>query len=105
MLKELDSIHSAEELAIMDLYHGVEKAIDQMDTACRFTDRVLAHGNGVEILSMKKHVNGQLLSLINSVPHLESNATIFFETDSDAFVSSVSATFGHFVQSRTKVSF
>jgi len=104
LLKELDSIHASGELAIMDMYHSVERAIDQMDTACRFTDQVLAQGNGVEILSMKKHITGQLLSLINGVPRLEPTTTIVFKSDSDAFVKAVTATFGHFVKPGSKVS-
>jgi tripartite motif-containing protein 2/3 len=104
MLKELDNLHSAGELAIMDMYHGIEKAIDQMDTACRFTDRVLAHGNGVEILSMKKHITGQLLNLMNSMPRLEPAMTILFESDANAFAVSVAETFGHFVKSGQKAS-
>ena len=50
LLKELEVTHSETELSIMEMYRGVEKATEKMDTASKFTERVLAHGNGVEVL-------------------------------------------------------
>ena len=49
LLSELEEMHSHKELAVMEMHRGVEKAAEKIDTASRFTERVLTHGNGVEV--------------------------------------------------------
>jgi len=51
LLSELEETHSQKELALMEMHRGVEKAAEKIDTASMFTERVLAHGNGVEVLT------------------------------------------------------
>jgi len=63
LLRELDETHLQKELAIMEMHRGLEKAVEKIETASAFTERVLTHGNGVEILSMKKAIMMQLMML------------------------------------------
>lgn len=102
MLKELEEIHTANELAIMEMANNTEKTSERIDDSCKFTERILEHGNGVEILSMKKLITHQLLTLLNNVPHLEPTVKIEFETDFDAFSTAVKSTFGHFKKPESK---
>jgi len=96
LLSELEKIHSGSELAIMDMYHSVEKAVEKIETACQFTERVLENGNGVEVLSMKKLITEQLMSLLNNMPRPEPTISIDFQADAKVFAATVLATFGHF---------
>jgi len=50
LLKELEATHSQTELSIMEMHRSVEKAAEKMETASKLTERVLAHGNGVEVI-------------------------------------------------------
>jgi tripartite motif-containing protein 2/3 len=95
-LKELEEIHAANELAIMEMANNTEKTSERIDDSCKFTERILEHGNGVEILSMKKLITHQLLTLLNNVPRLEPTVKIEFETDFEAFSNTVRSMFGHF---------
>ncbi len=52
LLKELDAIHSSQELQIMDTFHNVEKTIEKIDDACKFAERLLNCGNTLEVLSL-----------------------------------------------------
>ncbi|XP_054721914.1 LOW QUALITY PROTEIN: brain tumor protein-like [Uloborus diversus] len=95
VLKELDSIHSSQELQIMDTFHNVEKISEKIDDACKFAERLLNHGNTLEILSLIHVVGTQLLSLINNTPKLDISVGITFETDEKKFEAGVKETFGH----------
>ncbi|XP_069680308.1 B-box type zinc finger protein ncl-1 isoform X2 [Periplaneta americana] len=95
-LEDLQQLHSKRELKIMDTFHSVEKTMEKIDDACKFTSRLLEHGNTVEILSLKRVVGAQLLHLINNTPKPEVNTAIEFETDIDKFEAAVKATFGSF---------
>lgn len=68
---------------------SVEKTMEKIDDACKFTTRLLEHGNTVEILSLKRIVGAQLLFLINNTPKPEVNTTIEFNTDINKFEASV----------------
>jgi len=96
LLKELDEIHSANELSIMDMFHSIEKTVERMEDSCRFTERILEHGNGVEVLSLKKHVSIQLLMLLNNIPRPEPSVKIEFHTDTDKFGTMMKMAFGRF---------
>jgi tripartite motif-containing protein 2/3 len=102
MLKELEEIHTANELAIMEMANNTEKTTERIDDSCKFTERILEHGNGVEVLSLKKLITHQLLTLLNNVPRLEPTVKIEFETDFDAFSTAVKSTFGHFKKPEPK---
>ena len=56
-----------------------------MDDACKFTTRLLEHGNAIEVLSLKKLVGAQLLNLINNTPQPDVDTAIEFVTDIDKF--------------------
>ncbi|XP_066998837.2 B-box type zinc finger protein ncl-1 [Anabrus simplex] len=96
VLEELKQLHSNRELRIMDTFHSVEKTMEKIDDACKFTSRLLEHGNTAEILSLKRVVGAQLLYLINNTPKPEVNTNIEFMTDIDKFEAAVKATFGSF---------
>lgn len=96
MLAELDELHKNSELAIMEMSNNTEKISDRIEDGCKFTERVLEHGNGVEILSIKKFITLQLLSLLNNVPRPEAPKKIEFQTDYEKFESAAMAAFGHF---------
>ncbi|KFM56989.1 Brain tumor protein, partial [Stegodyphus mimosarum] len=94
LLKELDSIHSSQELQIMETFHNVEKTIEKIDDACKFAERLLSCGNTLEILSLIHIVGTQLLSLINNTPKLDISVGIAFETDEKKFEASIQEHFG-----------
>ena len=95
-MKELDEIHSANELSIMDMFHSIEKTVERMEDSCHFTERILEHGNGVEVLSLQKHISIQLLMLLNNIPRPEPSVKIEFHTDVDKFGTMVKMAFGRF---------
>lgn len=99
MLDELETVHSSTELEIMDMYHNIEKAVEQIEDGCKFTERVLKNGNMVEVLLMKKNIRQQLLMLLNNIPRPDVNVKIEFVTDSDRFRRSIKEVFGHFKKS------
>lgn len=101
MLEDLQQLHSKQELKIMDTFHSVEKTMEKIDDACKFTSQLLEHGNTVELLSLKRVVGAQLLHLINNTPKPEVNTSIEFETDIKKFEAAVKATFGTFCTETT----
>ncbi|KAJ9585219.1 hypothetical protein L9F63_002982, partial [Diploptera punctata] len=101
LLDELKQLHSKRELKIMDTFHSVEKTMEKIQDACKFTSRLLEHGNAAEILSLKRIVGAQLLHLINNTPKPEVNTSIVLETDIDKFEAAVKSTFGSFQSDTT----
>ncbi|KAG8199925.1 hypothetical protein JTE90_015908 [Oedothorax gibbosus] len=94
ILKDLEAVHSTQELQIMETYHDVEKTIDKIEDACKFGERLLACGSTLEILSLVDVVGKQLLSLINNTPKLDISVGITFETDESKFEDGIKKTFG-----------
>ena len=105
MLEELEKIHSCQELAIMDLFHNVEKTAEKMEDCCSFTERVLKNGSGLQLMLMKKMILSQLLRLINNTPKPDVNINIEFHTDSKVFQDAVENAFGSFTKESPKVHF
>ena len=66
-------------------YFSVEKTMEKIENACRFTSRLLEHGDAVEILSLRRVVGNQLLSLIKNTPKPNVSFSIEFQTDYDHF--------------------
>ena len=95
LLNELQDAHSQKELAVMEMHRGVEKAAEKIETASKFTERVLAHGNGVEVLSMKKPIMTQLLMLLDNMPCVITDVKIEFRVDPKAFAVAMLAACGH----------
>ena len=80
----------------MEIFHNVEKIIEKIDDGCKFSQRILDHGNCAELMSMKKLMASQLLSLINNTPKPEVNINIDFVTDNDRFDEAIKEHFGNF---------
>lgn len=87
----------------MEIFHNIEKVIEKIDDGCSFAQRILEHGNCSEILSMKKLIASQLLSLINNTPKPDVNINIEFLTDSEKFEHAVKEWFGTFKKEEVKV--
>lgn len=87
----------------MEIFHNIEKVIEKIDDGCKFAQRILEHGNCAEILSMKKLIASQLLSLINNTPKPDVNINIEFVTDNEKFETAVREWFGTFKKEEVKV--
>ncbi|XP_064608306.1 brain tumor protein-like isoform X2 [Liolophura sinensis] len=98
LLQELEKIHSDRELAIMDMFHNVDKTIEKIEDGSKFTERILKHGSGLQILLLKGLISTQLLSLINNTPRPDVNTTIEFYTDTARFEEAVKKNFGSFTK-------
>ncbi|CAH1777460.1 unnamed protein product [Owenia fusiformis] len=97
-LKELEEMHSHQELGIMEVFHTVEKTIEKIEDGSKFTERVLERGNLTELLMLKKYVASQLLTLINNIPKDDVNDKIEFVSEATEFEKATKETFGHFVK-------
>lgn len=95
-LSDLELLHSERELEIMDSYNSVDKIVEKIDAACCFTSRLLEHGDAVEILSLRRVANSQLISLIRNTPKPNVSFSIEFQTDFDNFEKTVKEAFGSF---------
>lgn len=89
LLEELETLHSEEELHIMDSLHEAEKTSEHIEAACRFGDRLLVHANAVELLSLKQLVSTRLKSLVAGIPQLETPGEMSFVFDLDQFESAL----------------
>ncbi len=85
----------------MEMYHGVEKTIEKIEDGTKFSRRILDNGNCAEILSLKKTIARQLLSLINNSPKPDVDVRIEFLTDSQKFEDAMTDTFGSFAKKST----
>ncbi|KAG7199886.1 hypothetical protein KM043_014332 [Ampulex compressa] len=102
-LDELEKLHSDRELEIMDTFHSVEKTVEKIEDACRFTSRLLEHGDAVEILALRRIVGTQLLNLIKNTPKPNVNFSIEFQTDYNQFEKTAKDVFGKFYTESTPV--
>lgn len=96
MLTELDSIQSTKELALMDLCHNVEKAVEKLEDGCKFAEHVLNNGSGLQLLLMKKVIISQLMSLLSTIPKSEVDVHIEFNTNAEEFEKAIKKNFGSF---------
>ncbi|XP_078042465.1 protein meiotic P26 [Augochlora pura] len=102
-LVELEKLHSNRELEIMDTFHSVEKTVEKIENACRFTSRLLEHGDAVEILALRRIVGTQLMNLIKNTPKPNVSFSIEFQTDYNQFEKTVKDVFGKFHTEGTPV--
>lgn len=100
-LKELEKLHSERELKIMDLLHDVEKSVEKIENASKFTKKVLNQANGTELLSLKKIIGTQIINLIKHAPQVDVNFSLDFDSNYDKFNVMAQDTFGKF---RTELS-
>ena len=98
LLKQLDEMHSAQELEVMEMFHNVEKTVEKIEDGTTFAERIVEHGSGAELLSMKKMITLQLMSLINNTPKPDVNVKINFHTDQEKFEEAITKTFGSFLK-------
>lgn len=70
----------------------MEKAIEQIEDANKFTSRLLEHGSAAEVLSLRQLVSTQLMNLINNTPKPDVNTTLEFVTDMDKFTAAIQVT-------------
>lgn len=62
--------------------------MEKIDDACRFTSRLLEHGDAMEILALRRIVRSQLMNLIKNTPkHV--TFSIEFQTDYNQFEKTV----------------
>lgn len=76
---------------------SVEKAIEQIEDANKFTSRLLEHGSAAEVLSLRQLVSTQLMNLINNTPKPDVNTTLEFVTDMDKFTAAIQVTNFYFI--------
>lgn len=103
LLKELEEMHSSQELGIMEMFHIVGSTVEKIEDACKFTERVLEHGNSVQMLLVKQLITSQLMSLINNTPKLDVSVDIKFNANTDVFKEAAKKTFGSFAKEEMKV--
>ncbi|XP_055711412.1 brain tumor protein [Phlebotomus papatasi] len=103
-LKELKVLHSERELKIMDVLHNVEKSVEKIENACKFTKRVLDQANAPELLSLKKLIGCQFLNLVSTTPKAESNYSLEFNSNFDKFERVAQESFGKFHTESSPVS-
>ena len=97
LLRELDALHSSQELGVMELCHGVERAAERTQHACAFADRLLAHGSAAQVARVRRVVRARLLALINNAPRVDAGVRLEFRTDATRFRDAVARLFGSFV--------
>ncbi|KAG1670646.1 Brain tumor protein [Nymphon striatum] len=78
---EVNEIYSNNENSIMKTLEAVMSTYEKIEDACKFAENLVANGNGVEILSLKKLVQSQLLNLIDNIPYLDKDFSIVFQSD------------------------
>ena len=95
LMGQLEASHKRQELAIMELFHSVEKTIEKIEDGTKFAQRIVDNGNAPAILSVKKLVVDQLLYLISATPNPNLDVHLEFETNMGAFGDAVLKHFGY----------
>lgn len=101
-LEELERLHKERELKVMDLFDRVDKTVQRIDCACKFTARLLRRGDGTEIVMLKKTVASQLARLLEGAPEFDVDYSLEFVTKMDKFDSITEDTFGTFRTEATR---
>lgn len=95
-MSDLKSLHKEREMKIMEQFHYVEKAAEQMEYCAGFTRKLLDNGNGPEILSLKKMLSKQLKNLIGTIPKIDVNYSLEFISNVKKFDEIAPELFGKF---------
>lgn len=95
-LADLKRQHTERELRIMDAMHGVEQSVGRIETTCRFARRVLAEGNGAELLSLQSLISRQVqqVMMAAAAPRLEEAVELRFEGGWERFERLAQEAFG-----------
>ncbi|GAB1604476.1 brain tumor protein-like [Argonauta hians] len=94
ILKDLEEIHAAQEMSIIEMCHNVGKKIEKIEDGCKFAEHILKNGNSYQILMLHKVIVNQLMYLFNSNSKPDLNRTIEFKTDDMIFTEAIRKTFG-----------
>lgn len=95
-MNDLKALHTEREIKIMEQFHNLEKSVEQLDYCANFTCKLLEHGNGPEILSLKKMISMQLTNLIRDIPKVDVNYSLEFVSNSKKFKDIAQELFGKF---------
>lgn len=101
-LEELERLHKERELKVMDLFDRVDKTVQRIDCACKFTARLLRRGDGTEIVMLKKTVTSQFARLLEGAPEFDVDYSLEFVTKMDKFDTVTEDTFGTFRTEATR---
>lgn len=101
-LEELERLHKERELKVMDLFDRVDKTVQRIDCACKFTARLLRRGDGTEIVMLKKTVASQFARLLEGAPEFDVDYSLEFVTKTDKFDTITEETFGIFRTEATR---
>lgn len=93
-LEQMNHLHSERELKVMDLYNSTNNAVLKMEDACKFTTRLLKHGDGTEVAMLKKAVAAQIMNLVKDIPKLDVKFSFKFETNIEKFENIIHENFG-----------
>lgn len=93
-MKLLSEKHSQKRTDLWEMTHNVEKMTERIEDGCTFVERVVKYGSGPEVLSMKKLISTQILSLINNSPNPEIAVKLEFVTDEEKFKKVLDEHFG-----------
>ncbi|CAI9734641.1 brain tumor protein-like [Octopus vulgaris] len=94
LLKDLEEIHAAQEMSIIEMCHNVGKKIEKIEDGSKFAERVMKNGNSYQILMLHKVIVNQMLYLFNNNPKPDLNRTIEFKTNDIVFTEAIRKTFG-----------
>ncbi|KAJ2950578.1 hypothetical protein O0L34_g8826 [Tuta absoluta] len=100
--EELERLHKDRELKVMDLFDRVDKTVQRIDCACKFTARLLRRGDGTEIVMLKKTVASQFARLLEEAPEFAVDYSLEFVTKTDKYDAITEETFGTFRTEATK---
>ncbi|KAI5641114.1 NHL repeat domain-containing protein [Phthorimaea operculella] len=100
--EELERLHKERELKVMDLFDRVDKTVQRIDCACKFTARLLRRGDGTEIVMLKKTVASQFARLLEEAPEFAVDYSLEFVTKTDKYDAVTEETFGTFRTETTK---
>jgi hypothetical protein len=89
LLTFIDKLFHKTKFTKIEIYYSVEKNVEKIEDACRFTSRLLEHGDAVEILALRRIVGVQLMNLIKNTPKHNVTFSIEFQTDYNLFDKTV----------------
>lgn len=100
LLKELDSVFSARQVALTVLNQKGQETVDKIYQTCDFVERLTKYASTAEVLMFKKLLDSKLLALASFNPDTSlTNAAcdLEFVSNYQAIQVSISIIFAHFV--------
>ncbi|XP_023011486.2 E3 ubiquitin-protein ligase meiotic P26 isoform X1 [Leptinotarsa decemlineata] len=96
-LEDLNKLYHDRELKIMKETHELEKTIDNMVDACKYTSQLLENATVPEMMYLRKIVISRMLALNAKSPKMEGYYSIEFKSDFSEFEQVTKDQFGRFV--------